>query len=30
MRLRKKLGDDPRNPRYIITKTGIGYTMAKP
>lgn len=26
-RLRQKLKDDPRNPRYILTKTRIGYTM---
>ena len=28
-RLRKKLGDDPKNPRYIQTKSGVGYEMAK-
>ncbi|MFC1967613.1 response regulator transcription factor [Chloroflexota bacterium] len=28
-RLRKKLKDDPRNPRYILTRPGIGYMMAK-
>ena len=28
-RLRKKLGDDVRSPRYILTKAGIGYMMAK-
>lgn len=28
-RLRQKLGDDSRNPRYIQTKVGVGYTMAK-
>jgi DNA-binding response OmpR family regulator len=26
-RLRRKLGEDSRNPRYILTKPGIGYTM---
>ena len=28
-RLRQKLGDDARNPRYIVTKPGIGYSMIK-
>ena len=28
-RLRQKLGDDARYPRYIVTKPGIGYAMAK-
>lgn len=28
-RLRQKLGDDARYPRYIVTRPGIGYTMAK-
>jgi len=28
-RLRKKLGDDARNPKYILTKPGIGYMMVK-
>ena len=23
--LRKKLGDDPRDPRYVVTVTGVGY-----
>ncbi|MDO8491547.1 MAG: response regulator transcription factor, partial [Dehalococcoidia bacterium] len=27
-RLRRKLGDDPRNPRFILTRSGIGYLMA--
>ncbi|MBI3965004.1 MAG: response regulator transcription factor [Chloroflexi bacterium] len=27
-RLRRKLGDDPNNPRYIQTRRGIGYTLA--
>jgi len=26
-RLRKKLGDDPSNPKYIVTKPGIGYSL---
>lgn len=29
-RLRDKLGDDASNPRYIFTRSGIGYTMPKP
>lgn len=29
-RLRKKLGDDARNPTYILTRPGIGYIMVKP
>ena len=29
-RLRKKLGDDARNPSYILTRPGIGYIMSKP
>ncbi|RLC91478.1 MAG: DNA-binding response regulator [Chloroflexi bacterium] len=29
-RLRQKIGDDPHNPRYIITRVGIGYTFVKP
>jgi len=28
-RLRHKLKDDVKNPRYILTKPGIGYTMPK-
>lgn len=28
-RLRKKLGDDARNPRYILTRPGIGYMMVR-
>jgi len=28
-RLRKKLKDDVKNLRYILTKTGIGYIMQK-
>ncbi len=27
-RLRHKLEDDPAHPRYLLTKTGIGYLMA--
>ncbi|HEX6208183.1 MAG TPA: response regulator transcription factor [Actinomycetota bacterium] len=26
--LRRKLGDDPRDPRYVVTVTGVGYKMA--
>jgi len=28
-RLRKKLNDEPENPRYVLTRHGIGYTMVK-
>lgn len=28
-RLRQKLGDDARNPRYILTRHGIGYMASK-
>ena len=28
--LRRKLGDDVRNPRYIFTKHRVGYQMVKP
>jgi DNA-binding response OmpR family regulator len=28
-RLRRKLGDEIKNPRYIVTKPGIGYMMVK-
>jgi len=28
-RLRIKLGDNPKDPKYILTRSGIGYTMAK-
>ena len=28
-RLRQKLGDNPRNPKYILTRSGIGYMMRK-
>ena len=29
-RLRKKMGDDAKNPEYILTRPGIGYIMPKP
>lgn len=29
-RLRKKLGDDAKQPTYIITRPGIGYFMSRP
>jgi DNA-binding response OmpR family regulator len=29
-RLRRKLGDDPRHPRYIHTEWGIGYAFTAP
>jgi DNA-binding response OmpR family regulator len=29
-RLRKKLGDNAKNPTYIVTRPGIGYIMSKP
>jgi len=28
-RLRRKLGDDPKNPRFILTRPGIGYIMPR-
>jgi len=28
-RLRQKLRDNPKNPKYILTKSGIGYMMQK-
>ena len=28
-RLRQKLRDNPRNPKYILTRSGIGYMMRK-
>jgi PAS domain S-box-containing protein len=28
--LRKKLGDDARNPRFVITEPSVGYTMPVP
>ena len=27
VRLRRKLGDDPANPRYVLTVRGVGYRM---
>lgn len=29
-RLRQKLSNDAKNPRYILTRPGIGYMMIKP
>ena len=29
-RLRKKIGDDPNNPKYIATRSGIGYIFKEP
>jgi DNA-binding response OmpR family regulator len=29
-RLRQKLEDDPKNPEYIVTRQGLGYTMPIP
>jgi DNA-binding response OmpR family regulator len=29
-RLRKRLGDDPGIPKYIVTRPGIGYTFRRP
>jgi len=29
-RLRQKLGDNAKNPSYILTRPGIGYMMSKP
>ncbi len=29
-RLRKRLGDDPGDPKYIATRPGIGYTFRRP
>jgi DNA-binding response OmpR family regulator len=28
--LRRALGDDPRNPRYILTVRGVGYKLGEP
>ena len=28
--LRRKLGDDAKNPRYLFTEPRVGYRMAKP
>jgi DNA-binding response OmpR family regulator len=29
-RLRRKLGDDPRAPRWVLTKRGLGYSLVSP
>jgi two-component system KDP operon response regulator KdpE len=29
-RLREKIEDNPRNPKYIVTRVGIGYSFPKP
>jgi DNA-binding response OmpR family regulator len=29
-RIRRKLGDDPEHPRYIMTERGVGYRFARP
>ena len=28
--VRRKLGDDPNEPAYIVTERGVGYRMARP
>jgi DNA-binding response OmpR family regulator len=28
--VRRKLGDDPKNPRFIVTVRNVGYMMRKP
>jgi two-component system KDP operon response regulator KdpE len=28
--LRRKIEDDPGQPRYIISKPGVGYTLVRP
>ena len=28
--IRKKLGDDPANPRYIVNEPGVGYRLLAP
>ena len=30
LNLRRKLGDDPRSPRYIETVPGVGYRLVEP
>ncbi|MCY4563722.1 MAG: helix-turn-helix domain-containing protein [Gammaproteobacteria bacterium] len=29
-KLRRKIGDDARNPKYIHSERGLGYRMAEP
>jgi two-component system KDP operon response regulator KdpE/two-component system response regulator VicR len=29
-RLRRKIELDPTHPRYLLTKTGVGYLLAAP
>ena len=29
-KLRRKLGDDPKRPAYIVNERGVGYRMARP
>ena len=29
MNLRRKVEDDPRSPRYLLTVFGVGYKMAE-
>ena len=29
-RLRQKLEDNPKEPKYIVTRPGLGYTMPNP
>jgi len=28
--LRRKLEDDPAQPKYLLTETGVGYRLAVP
>ena len=28
--LRRKLGDDPKNPRFIVTIRSVGYMLLRP